>query len=93
MDIRDQRDTATNAGPRQRLGLAVLLEPTMLTPDVYPERTRRGPTRLADGTLHAEHTVVDGLENAPPVLTGVLGANSGKMPVRLTTAGAMREEA
>ena len=39
---------------------------------------------LADGTLHTEQTVVDGLDRAPAALLGVLrGANVGKMLVRL----------
>ncbi|TQM15902.1 NADP-dependent oxidoreductase [Pseudonocardia kunmingensis] len=39
---------------------------------------------LADGTLHTEQTVVDGLDQAPAALLGVLrGANVGKMLVRL----------
>jgi NADPH-dependent curcumin reductase CurA len=39
---------------------------------------------LSDGTLHAEETVVEGIENAPAAFLGVLnGANTGKMLVRL----------
>ncbi|MGH8878892.1 MAG: NADP-dependent oxidoreductase [Stackebrandtia sp.] len=53
---------------------------------LHPEWIRRGAAWLADGTLHSEHTVLDGLERAPEALMGVLsGANTGKMLVRLTT--------
>jgi NADPH-dependent curcumin reductase CurA len=39
---------------------------------------------LADGSLHTEQTVVEGLDQAPAALLGVLrGANVGKMLVRL----------
>ncbi|OZM82774.1 NADP-dependent oxidoreductase [Pseudonocardia sp. MH-G8] len=39
---------------------------------------------LADGSLHTEQTVVEGLDEAPAALLGVLrGANVGKMLVRL----------
>ncbi|MFC0627945.1 NADP-dependent oxidoreductase [Kribbella deserti] len=39
---------------------------------------------LADGTLHAEETVVAGLAQAPEALIGVLrGANTGKMLVKM----------
>jgi NADPH-dependent curcumin reductase CurA len=41
---------------------------------------------LADGTLHTEETVVEGIERAPEAFLGVLrGANTGKMLVRLAS--------
>jgi NADPH-dependent curcumin reductase CurA len=49
-----------------------------------PEWVERGADWLADGTLHTEETVVEGLERAPEAFLGVLrGANIGKMLVRL----------
>ncbi|HXA59316.1 MAG TPA: NADP-dependent oxidoreductase [Streptosporangiaceae bacterium] len=39
---------------------------------------------LADGSLHAEETIVDGIDNAVDAFLGMLrGANTGKMLVRL----------
>ena len=59
----------------------------MLVPDwihLADEWVRRAAGWLADGSLHTESTVVDGLEAAPEAFLGVLrGANVGKMLVRL----------
>ncbi|MFD1146146.1 NADP-dependent oxidoreductase [Saccharothrix hoggarensis] len=50
----------------------------------FPEYVERAAGWLADGSLRAEETVVDGLERAPEAFLGVLrGANTGKMLVRL----------
>ncbi|GAA2620927.1 NADP-dependent oxidoreductase [Actinomadura fulvescens] len=52
--------------------------------DRFPEYIGKAAGWLADGTLHTEKTVVEGLEHAPDALLGVLrGANTGKMLVRL----------
>ncbi|PZG23316.1 NADP-dependent oxidoreductase [Nonomuraea aridisoli] len=52
--------------------------------DLFPEWIERGATWIADGSLHYEQTVVDGIERAPEAFLGVLsGANTGKMLVRL----------
>ncbi|RJL22932.1 NADP-dependent oxidoreductase [Bailinhaonella thermotolerans] len=51
---------------------------------LFPEWIGQAAGWLADGSLREEHTVVDGLEQAPAALLGVLrGANIGKMLVRL----------
>ncbi|REE96720.1 NADP-dependent oxidoreductase [Thermomonospora umbrina] len=53
---------------------------------LFPEWIERAAGWLADGTLHTEETVVDGIAEAPAALLGVLrGANTGKMLVRLAT--------
>ncbi|MCG5212749.1 MDR family NADP-dependent oxidoreductase [Streptosporangium sp. KLBMP 9127] len=50
------------------------------------EWIKRAGGWLADGTLHAEQTVIEGLEQAPAALIGVLrGSNTGKMLVHLGT--------
>jgi NADPH-dependent curcumin reductase CurA len=50
----------------------------------FPEWIERAGGWLRDGSLHTAQTVVDGLEQAPAALLGVLrGANTGKMLVRL----------
>ncbi|CAL9485533.1 Putative NADP-dependent oxidoreductase YfmJ [Nocardiopsis dassonvillei] len=52
--------------------------------DRFPEFHARAVPWLLDGTLRTRETVVDGLEEAPGALRGVLsGANTGKMLVRL----------
>ena len=52
--------------------------------DRVPEWAGRAAGWLADGTLHTEETVVEGLDRAPQALIDVLrGANVGKMLVRL----------
>ncbi|MDQ3404020.1 MAG: NADP-dependent oxidoreductase [Actinomycetota bacterium] len=52
---------------------------------LYPEYIGKAAGWLADGSLHAEQTVMDGLDQAPAAFFGVLnGANTGKMLVRLT---------
>ncbi|MDQ3578226.1 MAG: NADP-dependent oxidoreductase [Actinomycetota bacterium] len=52
---------------------------------LYPEYIAKAAGWLADGSLHAEQTVMDGLDQAPAAFFGVLsGANTGKMLVRLT---------
>lgn len=52
--------------------------------DKFPEYLARATSWLADGTLRTRETVVEGIEQAPAALLGVLGgANIGKMLVRL----------
>ncbi|WP_327001644.1 hypothetical protein OHA72_41935 [Dactylosporangium sp. NBC_01737] len=52
----------------------------------FPEWIERASGWLRDGSLRTAGTVVDGLEEAPAALLGVLrGANTGKMLVRLGT--------
>lgn len=51
---------------------------------LFPEYVERAAGWLADGSLHTEETVRDGLDAAPEAFLGVLnGANVGKMLVRL----------
>ncbi|MGI5282984.1 NADP-dependent oxidoreductase [Nonomuraea polychroma] len=51
---------------------------------LFPEWIERGAAWIADGSLHYEQTVFDGIERAPDAFLGVLsGANTGKMLVRL----------
>ncbi|TMR21515.1 NADP-dependent oxidoreductase [Nonomuraea turkmeniaca] len=53
--------------------------------DLFPEWIERGSAWIADGSLHYEQTVLDGIERAPEAFLGVLrGANTGKMLVRLS---------
>jgi NADPH-dependent curcumin reductase CurA len=53
--------------------------------DRSPEWIERGAAWLGEGSLRAEETVYDGLEQAPAAFLGLLdGANVGKMLVRLT---------
>lgn len=52
--------------------------------DLFPEWIGKAAPWLADGTLRAEETVVDGIERAPEAFLGMMrGANTGKMLVRL----------
>lgn len=52
---------------------------------LFPEYIERASRWLEDGSLHAEETVVEGLDQAPQALIDVLrGRNVGKMLVRLT---------
>jgi NADPH-dependent curcumin reductase CurA len=52
--------------------------------DLFPEYVERATAWLASGVVHAEETIVEGIEQAPAALLGVLrGANTGKMLVRL----------
>ncbi len=52
--------------------------------DRLPDMIREVGTWLADGSLVAEETVADGLDNAPAAFIGMLrGENTGKMVVRL----------
>ncbi len=52
--------------------------------DLFPEWIGKAAGWLADGSLRTEQTVVQGIEQAPAALLGVLaGANTGKMLVRL----------
>ncbi|MFG2292533.1 NADP-dependent oxidoreductase [Streptomyces sp. NPDC048603] len=52
--------------------------------DLFPEWIGKAAGWLAEGSLHTRETVVDGIEQAPEALLGVLrGANTGKMLVRL----------
>jgi NADPH-dependent curcumin reductase CurA len=49
-----------------------------------PEYAQLAAGWLADGSLHAEETIVDGIDNAVDAFLGMLrGANTGKMLVRL----------
>ncbi|WP_139416139.1 NADP-dependent oxidoreductase [Agromyces laixinhei] len=51
--------------------------------DLMPEYLGKAIPLLADGSLRTRETVVDGIENTPAALLGVLnGANIGKMLVR-----------
>jgi hypothetical protein len=51
---------------------------------LLPEYIGRAASWIADGSLHAEETVYEGIENAPEAFLGLLrGANTGKMLVRL----------
>ncbi len=51
---------------------------------LFPEYLERATGWLTDGLLRSEETVVEGLDQAPAALLGVLrGANTGKMLVRL----------
>jgi NADPH-dependent curcumin reductase CurA len=51
---------------------------------LFPEYISKAAGWLADGTLHTSETVVEGLDQAPGALLGVLrGANTGKMLVKL----------
>lgn len=50
----------------------------------FPEYIARAAAWLADGSLRAEETVVDGLDQAPAAYLAMMaGANVGKMLVRL----------
>ncbi|SHG76536.1 NADP-dependent oxidoreductase [Streptoalloteichus hindustanus] len=52
----------------------------------WPEWIEKAAGWLADGSLHTEQTVVEGLDQAPAAFLGVLrGANIGKMLVHLAT--------
>ncbi|MFI5685571.1 NADP-dependent oxidoreductase [Streptomyces sp. NPDC051636] len=52
--------------------------------DLFPEWIGKAAAWLADGTLHTEETVVDGIEKAPDAFLAMMrGANTGKMLVRL----------
>ncbi|WP_217561755.1 NADP-dependent oxidoreductase [Streptomyces sp. GbtcB6] len=52
--------------------------------DLLPELTRNASAWLADGSLRADETVVDGIEHALDALLAMMrGANTGKMLVRL----------
>lgn len=52
--------------------------------DLAAEYRERALGWIAEGRLHTEQTVVDGLDQAPAALLGVLsGQNTGKMLVRL----------
>ncbi|MFF2044536.1 NADP-dependent oxidoreductase [Kitasatospora sp. NPDC058170] len=52
--------------------------------DLFPEWIGKAAGWLADGSLHTEQTVAEGIAQAPDALLGVLrGANTGKMLVRL----------
>lgn len=56
--------------------------------DRFAEYLPRAAGWLADGTLRAENTVVDGLENAPQAFLSLFqGANTGKLLVRLNEEG------
>lgn len=52
--------------------------------DRFPEYIEIAAGWLADGTLHTEETVLEGIDQAPAAFLGVMsGANTGKMLVRL----------
>ena len=51
----------------------------------FPEYIGKAAGWLADGSLHVDETVVDGIDNGLNAFFGVMsGANTGKMLVRLT---------
>lgn len=51
---------------------------------VFPEWIGKAAGWLADGSLRTEHTVVDGIDQAPAAFLGMMrGANTGKMLVRI----------
>ncbi|MET9466640.1 NADP-dependent oxidoreductase [Streptomyces sp. NPDC006544] len=51
---------------------------------LFPEWIGRAAGWLADGTLHTEQTVFEGIDRAPAAFLGMMrGANTGKMLVRL----------
>ncbi|MEW1616237.1 MULTISPECIES: NADP-dependent oxidoreductase [unclassified Streptomyces] len=51
---------------------------------LFPEWIGRAASWLADGTLHTEQTVFEGIDQAPAAFLGLMrGANTGKMLVRL----------
>ncbi|WP_093801587.1 NADP-dependent oxidoreductase [Streptomyces sp. Wb2n-11] len=51
---------------------------------LFPEWTAEAAGWLADGSLHTEETVADGIEQAPAAFLGMMrGVNTGKMLVRL----------
>jgi NADPH-dependent curcumin reductase CurA len=50
----------------------------------FPEWIGKAAGWLADGSLHTENTVIDGLDQAPAAFLNMMrGANTGKMLVRL----------
>jgi len=52
--------------------------------DLFPEWIGKAAAWLADGSLHTEETVVEGIDQAPAAFLGMMrGANTGKMLVRL----------
>ncbi len=81
--------TAPVPGPSnlmQAVGKGLTLRGMLVTNHLalFPEWIERAAGWLADGTLHTEETVFEGLESAPAAFLGVLsGANVGKMLVRL----------
>ena len=88
--ISEYNATAPVAGPRNLYRAAVkelTLRGILVTSylHLFPEYIRLAAGWLADGTLHTEETIRDGIEQAPSAFLGVLhGANVGKMLVRLT---------
>ncbi|MGI5213796.1 NADP-dependent oxidoreductase [Plantactinospora sp. CA-290183] len=55
--------------------------------DLIPEYVHRAATWLRDGSLRADETVVDGVENSVEAFLAMMrGANTGKMLVRLVHA-------
>ena len=88
--ISEYNATAPVAGPRNLYRAAVkelTLRGILVTSylHLFPEYIRLAAGWLADGTLHTEETILDGIEQAPSAFLGVLhGANVGKMLVRLT---------
>ncbi|WP_251056833.1 hypothetical protein [Streptomyces sp. ISL-94] len=51
---------------------------------LFPEWIGRAAGWLADGTMHTEQTVFEGIDRAPAAFLGMMrGANTGKMLVRL----------
>ncbi|MFD5714791.1 NADP-dependent oxidoreductase [Streptomyces pharetrae] len=52
--------------------------------DLFPEWIEKAAAWLADGSLHTEETIVEGIDQAPAAFLGMMrGANTGKMLVRL----------
>ncbi|MEV2253844.1 NADP-dependent oxidoreductase [Streptomyces sp. NPDC050147] len=52
--------------------------------ELFPEWIGKAAAWLADGSLHTQETVTEGIEQAPAAFLGMMrGANTGKMLVRL----------
>jgi NADPH-dependent curcumin reductase CurA len=78
------RNLALVVGKRLRLQGFLVSDHNHLLPQFQQEVG----AMLADGRVKTAETVVDGLENAPDAFIGLLrGANTGKMVVRLASAG------
>ncbi len=88
--ISQYNDVAASPGP-DNLGPLVISKRLMLRGFIVTDHPERVPDFraevgqwLADGKIHAEETVVDGLESAPNAFLGLLrGENTGKMIVRI----------
>lgn len=83
-------DSAGGLPPGPNLGFAVRkrvrIQGLIVSdkPERFAEWRRLAAPWVADGTLHYREDVVDGLENAPDALAGILGGrNFGKLLVRV----------